>query len=1627
MKKIYTFLLLISMTISGHLFAQNSYETIANEYLKTKGEVILSFSINEESELSTITKNLSIVNYDENSKIVKVMADKKQFSRFLEKNIPFTVVKEDNIIGYRTMTSDIANRGTFSYPLTAYPTYADYVTMMNDFATDYPTMCQVENIGTTTEGDKSILFVKLSDNVSADEQEPRVMFTSSMHGDEIAGFPMMLNLIDYLLDAYSDTNHSRHLEIKNLLDNNEVWINPMANPDGTYRNSSNNTSVANATRGNANNVDLNRNYPDPDDGPHPDGNAYQIETQRFMTLSDSKHFVLSANFHGGIELMSYPWDTYAGASPDEDYYIYLSEEYRDHAQADSPAGYFDDRSNGITNGFAWYEVQGGRQDYMIVEKKGREITVELSAAKTPAASQLVNFWNYNRDALIAYLNQVNYGIRGVVTDAVTSQPLDAKITVIGRESYENWTPTELPEGDYYRPIKAGTYDILYEAPCYQSVTLTGVVITDHTAVVRDVQLTPIGNTIPTGLIASNVGATMATLNWDPVQGAEYDIRYRQVGGTTWTEMAATTNTTDITGLTILTQYEAQVRSKCSGGASSSYSTSINFTTTDTPACSGINSLPYTESFESGFGVWTNATGDDIQWTRDSGGTPSTGTGPSTGQDGSFYLFTEASTNVTPAGSPNKVALLDSPCVDLSGASGVLLEFGYHMFGTAIGTIDVLISTNDGGSYSSVWTQTGTQGNVWNQATVNLDAYAGSIVRLQFKGTTGTSWSSDLAIDNINITSVIPDTEVPSVPTNLVASNIGASTVDLSWTASTDNIGVTGYDVYRDEVLLGTVANTNYNVTGLASSSAYTFSVRAKDNAGNLSLSSNTVAINTLPPPPCSGIINFPYVESFESGLGVWTNNAGDDIEWTRDSGGTPSNGTGPSTGQDGSFYLFTEASTNVTPAGSPNKVALLDSPCIDLSGVSSASLEFGYHMLGTAMGTMEVLVSNDEGLTFMSAWTQSGSQGNAWNQSTVDLTSYAGSVIRLQFKGTTGTSWSSDMAIDNINITVTTVDTEAPTAPSVLAAANITQSSVDLSWNASTDNINVTGYDVYQGATLLTTVTGTTYNVTSLSANTSYDFSVFAKDAAGNISLSSNTVNVTTLAPDTEAPTAPLNLVTSNLTQVSLTLSWGNSTDNVGVTGYDVYQGTTLLETVTGTNYDVTGLIVNTNYNFTVYAKDAAGNVSPSSNTASVTTPDTEAPTAPTNLIGSNITQISVDLSWNASTDNVAVTGYDVYQGTTLLTTLSELNYSVTGLTASTNYIFTLYAKDTAGNTSAVSNTLNITTLSPPDTEAPTAPTNLAPSNIAQTSVDLSWNAATDNVSVTGYDVYQDAALLTTVSGVSHNVTGLTANTNYAFTVYARDAAGNISTVSNTVNITTLENTITYCTSRGNNVTFEYIDYVGIGGIVNSTGANGGYADFTSQIGNVPYGANTIVLSVGFVGSAYTEHWRVWIDYNRDGTFGASEEIVAGSTSSAGNLSYNFTVPTSALAGNTRMRVSMQYNSPPTACQTFTYGEVEDYTVNIGGSSARTSDTARIDGELTDEATIYDFTMFPNPVTDNIINVKLVDERKASFKIINYLGQILLKGKVSRNIINVAKLPSGVYILEVNDTQRSISKKFIKE
>jgi len=304
MKKNYLFILVTIIIIP--VFGQTNLPDQMQEFFLSKSEAYFKIQTNSQEEVIKLSRILPIDKVSNNE--VFAYASKKEFEKFLSLNLDYTILTNPSELFQPNMydgSKDV-------YEWDAYPTYEAYVAMMYQFAADYPDICQVFSIGNTIEG-RELLFAKISDNVATDEAEPQVMYTGTMHGDEVTGYVLLLRLIDYFLNNYgTDT------EITDMVNGMEIWINPAANPDGTYHGGNN--TVFGATRANANGVDLNRNYPDPQYGDHPDGNAWQTETILFMQLAEDNNFVLSANFHGGTEVVNYPWDFQSALAADDDWW-----------------------------------------------------------------------------------------------------------------------------------------------------------------------------------------------------------------------------------------------------------------------------------------------------------------------------------------------------------------------------------------------------------------------------------------------------------------------------------------------------------------------------------------------------------------------------------------------------------------------------------------------------------------------------------------------------------------------------------------------------------------------------------------------------------------------------------------------------------------------------------------------------------------------------------------------------------------------------------------------------------------------------------------------------------------------------------------------------------------------------------------------------------------------------------------------------------------------------------------------------------------------------------------------------------------------------------------------------------
>lgn len=469
MKK--SFILVMFLLVTLGLTAQ---KTDLNQLMQQRNEYYFTFELNGNDNLQQIAHTISVDRVDGN--VVTAYANNKEFAAFQKMGYDITLQTPPSMLEEAEMWEG-GNRAAYDWD--QYPTYEAYEAMMYQFATDHPDKCEIIELGTLP-SNRKILIAHINNGSGAGK--PKFLYTSTIHGDETTGWMLMLRMIDYILE------NPTLPECANVLENIDLYVGPNTNPDGTYHGGNN--TVNGATRANANGVDMNRNYADPHEGPHPDGNAYQQETEWFMQFAEENNFVMGANYHGGAEVMNYPWDNTYTLHADDAWYQLISHEYADLCHTVS-SSYMTDYNNGITNGAQWYMIGGGRQDYMNGYAECRELTIECSNTKCPSASQMPNFWNINKNSLFAFMNQCLNGIHGTVVDAESKAPIgDATITIVGHDDQYSTVSSQLPAGDFHRPIKAGAYNVRITKNGYQAYE-TEVIIADNDSINIQAQLVPL--------------------------------------------------------------------------------------------------------------------------------------------------------------------------------------------------------------------------------------------------------------------------------------------------------------------------------------------------------------------------------------------------------------------------------------------------------------------------------------------------------------------------------------------------------------------------------------------------------------------------------------------------------------------------------------------------------------------------------------------------------------------------------------------------------------------------------------------------------------------------------------------------------------------------------------------------------------------------------------------------------------------------------------------------------------------------------------------------------------------------------------------------------------------------------
>jgi len=329
----------------------------------------------------------------------------------------------------------------------------------------YPSIAKVDTIGRSVQG-RHLAYIKLSSNVNQRSlMEPMFKFVGNMHGNEVISRQVLIYLAQYLAQGYG-----RDQRITRLLNNTEIYLLPSLNPDGYEISRVGECDNNRLGRSNANNVDLNRNFPKQFDEPQNNFrqlmNGREPETLAAMTWIKNNPFVLSANLHGGAVVASYPFDDsprhqhgFYSASPDDDTFRYLAQTYANNHREmhrNIRCTSQDNFPGGITNGARWYDVPGGMQDFNYVHSNALEITLELSCCKHPPSAQLPRYWVDNKNALMAYMEKTHMGVKGLVTD-VNGSPVSGARVMVDRIKHAMTTTSR---GEYWRLLSPGQYTLM---------------------------------------------------------------------------------------------------------------------------------------------------------------------------------------------------------------------------------------------------------------------------------------------------------------------------------------------------------------------------------------------------------------------------------------------------------------------------------------------------------------------------------------------------------------------------------------------------------------------------------------------------------------------------------------------------------------------------------------------------------------------------------------------------------------------------------------------------------------------------------------------------------------------------------------------------------------------------------------------------------------------------------------------------------------------------------------------------------------------------------------------------------------------------------------------------------------
>ena len=385
-------------------------------------------------------------------------------------------------LGFELTVKGVQGAGEIREKPEGYHTYSTLTSDLQNFADTYPEICRLSSAGKSVQN-RELWVLLITNNPDIEEDEPEFKYISTMHGNEVVGMELCMLFAKMLLTEYG-TNP----RITQLIDTTSTSIMPCMNPDGLELN----------IRYNANGKDLNRSFPVyPDDYSQtiydnvPLGDTgREPEVANVMRWTAQNSFTLSANFHTGELVANYPYDddgmgSVFSPTPDNEMFEYISRLYSMYNLPMWESTQFED---GITNGAEWYVVKGGMQDWFYRFQSCNDVTLEVSVTHNLPFSKIPDYWDDNRESMMVYLESVHMGVRGIITDRATGEPLYGRVWVEG-----NTHPvfTDADVGDYHRMLLPDTYNLIFEAEGYTSKQVENVIVNDGAATRVDIQLSDV--------------------------------------------------------------------------------------------------------------------------------------------------------------------------------------------------------------------------------------------------------------------------------------------------------------------------------------------------------------------------------------------------------------------------------------------------------------------------------------------------------------------------------------------------------------------------------------------------------------------------------------------------------------------------------------------------------------------------------------------------------------------------------------------------------------------------------------------------------------------------------------------------------------------------------------------------------------------------------------------------------------------------------------------------------------------------------------------------------------------------------------------------------------------------------